>query len=81
VGELNGGTSCEDFIACDLNAGKSYSAEVKNTVAITVAHRTQAMAQAKKRRLPWMLISRIAGTDSWLIQRQGERPVVWTEVA
>ena len=78
VAELNGGTSAEDFVACDLAAGKTYSVEVKNTVAITVAHRRQAMEQAKQRRLPWMLLSHIAGTSSWLVQREGDKPVVWT---
>ena len=75
--ELNAGTSAEDFIAVSPE-GKSYSAEVKNTVSITTAHREQAMRQAKARRLPWMLLSHIAGTSSWLVQRQGETPVVWS---
>jgi hypothetical protein len=50
-------------------------------VAITVAHRKQAMEQAKRRRLPWLLMSKVAGTSSWLVQREGDKPVVWTEVA
>lgn len=75
VAELNGGTVAEDFIAVDPN-GKSYSVEVKNTVAITTAHRHQAMRQAQARKLPWMLLSKIAGTSSWLVQRQAEQPVV-----
>jgi hypothetical protein len=79
VAELNGGTAVEDFIAIDPD-GKSFSVEVKNTVSITQAHRAQAIMQAAKRRLPWMLLSKIAGTSSWLVQRKGELPVVWTEV-
>lgn len=78
VAELNAGTAVEDFIAVSPD-GRSYSVEVKNTVAITTAHRSQAMAQAKARKLPWMLLSKIGGTSSWLIQRQGERPIVWHE--
>lgn len=77
VAELNAGTQAEDFWACDLNAGKTYSVEVKNTVAITTAHRKQAQEQAKRAKLPWMLMSKIAGTSSWLVQREAERPVVW----
>lgn len=77
VAELNAGTAREDFWACDLLTGKTYSVEVKNTTAITTAHRVQAMRQAQTAKLPWMLCSKIAGTSSWLIQRQGERPVVW----
>lgn len=78
VAELNAGTAVEDFIAVDPN-GKSWSVEVKNTAAIAAAHRKQAIEQSKARRLPWLLISKIAGTSSWLVQRQGERPVVWHE--
>ena len=80
VAELNSGTSAEDFWACDLTAGKTYSCEVKNTVSITTAHRKQAMTQAAKSKLPWLLMSKIAGTSSWLVQRQGHDPVVWSEV-
>ena len=42
------------------------------------AHRQQAMRQAQARKMPWMLASKIAGTGSWLVQRQGDRPVCWT---
>ena len=76
VAELNAGTVAEDFIAVGP-FGTSYSVEVKNTVAITVEHRKQAMRQAKERKLPWMLLSKIAGTSCWLVQRQGCDPVVW----
>jgi hypothetical protein len=79
VAELNGGTSVEDFIATDPTGGAAWAVECKNTVAITTDHRKQAMDQAASRRLRWMLISKIAGTSSWLVQRQGERPCVWHE--
>lgn len=78
VAELNSGTVVEDFWACDLVSGRTYSVEVKNTVSITTAHRKQAQMQALKSKLPWMLLSKIAGTSSWLVQRQGMAPVVWT---
>lgn len=77
VAELNGGTTVEDFIATDP-CGKSWSVEVKMTKAITTVHRTQAMQQAKSRRLPWILLSHISGTTSWLVQRMGRRPAVWS---
>lgn len=76
VADLSGGTAVEDFIAVDPDA-RIWSVEVKNTVSITTAHREQAMRQAKERRMPWLLMSKISGTSSWLVQRQGERPVVW----
>ena len=79
VAELNSGTAKEDFWACDLVGGKTYSVEVKNTTAITVAHRKQCMEQAARSKLPWLLLSKIAGTSSWLVQRQGEKPVVWNQ--
>jgi hypothetical protein len=56
-----------------------YSVEVKNCKTITTTHRAQAMRQAKERSLPWMLMSHIEGTSSWLIQRQGESPVIWLQ--
>lgn len=56
-----------------------YSVEVKNCKSITTAQRTQAMEQAAKRKLPWMLMSKIAGTSCWLVQRKGMEPVIWKE--
>ena len=76
--ELNAGTAVEDMIATDPD-GKAWAVEVKNTVSITTAHREQAMTQGRTRRLPWMLLSKIAGTGSWLVQRRGHRPAVWHE--
>lgn len=72
------GIKTEDFVATD-QFGKQWSIEVKNCAVITQAHRKQAMDQAKKRGLPWMLISKIAGTSSWLVQRQDCLPMVWNE--
>ena len=76
VAELNAGTQAEDFIATDPN-GQAYCVEVKNCAQITLTNRRQAMEQAKRRKLPWMLMNKIAGTSSWLVQRQGKRPVIW----
>ena len=78
VVEVNAGTAVEDFIAIDTN-GITYSVEVKNTVSIDLAHKKQAMKQASARKLPWLLVSKIADSSSWLIQRKGEKPVVWSE--
>ena len=35
--------------------GTVYAIEVKNTAAITTAHRKQAIEQAKERKAAWML--------------------------
>lgn len=78
VDDLSGGITSADLIATDA-AGVTWCVECKNTVAIATAHRKQAMDQAASRRLRWMLISKIAGTSSWLVQRQGKPPVVWSE--
>ena len=65
-----------DLIATDPD-GYLWCVEVKNCAGILPAHKRQAMAQAKARRLPWLLASRIAGSSSWLVQRQNTAPVVW----
>jgi Holliday junction resolvase len=78
--EANAGTAQEDFVAFDPD-GKAWCIEVKNTKAIEEAHRKQAMTQALRRKLPWLLASKITGTNSWLIQRQAEAPVVWSNHA
>jgi hypothetical protein len=75
---VSAGVHAEDLVAVDP-FGTTWSVEVKNCVVISVAHRQQAMAQAKARKLPWMLMSKIAGTGFWLVQRQGMNPVVWFE--
>ena len=75
---ISAGIRREDLIATDPSGGV-WSVEVKNCVSITVAHRKQAAEQAAKRKLPWMLMSRIHGTGYWLVQRKGQMPVIWTE--
>lgn len=75
---VTAGVKCEDIVGTD-GMGRQWSIEVKNCVNITQAHVAQAKEQAKARRLPWMLMSKIAGTSSWLIQQQGMRPSIWHE--
>lgn len=76
VHDLSAGLASADLLAADTD-GKVWAVEVKATAAITTTHRTQAMEQGRKARLPWMLVSAIAGTSCWLVQRQGCRPAVW----
>ena len=76
--EANSGEAEADMLAIDT-LGKTWLVEVKNTAAITTAHREQAMRQAKAKRLPWMLMSHIAGTADWLIQRQNTICTTWRE--
>lgn len=77
---ITAGVKREDIVAVDPD-GVGWAVEVKNCNAITVGHRQQAMEQASKRNLRWMLMSKIAGTRAWLIQRQGEIPTVWFDVS
>ena len=78
VHELNAGTSVADFLVSDPDS-RIWLVEVKNTKSITEAHKKQAIQQAAKKKLPWLLASKISGSSSWLIQRQGHAPTVWRE--
>lgn len=78
VADLTAGLSTEDLLAIDPN-GITWAVEVKNTSNIMGIHRLQAMEQAKSRKQRWMLMSHIHGTSSWLVQRQGFKPVVWSK--
>jgi len=80
VADLSAGVDSEDGLACDPE-GNWWALEVKNCASILPAHLNQARNQARKRKLPWMLMSRIQGDrhrpSAWLVQRQGKAPVVW----
>jgi Holliday junction resolvase-like predicted endonuclease len=78
VDDLTSGLATGDLIATDADHN-TYLVEVKNCAGITTAHRDQAMRQGKERRLRWMLMSKLAGTKYWVVQRQGGRPVLWSE--
>ncbi len=78
IDQVTAGISSHDFTGTDLQ-GKTWAIEVKNCAGILPGHKKQAMEQGKQRRLPWMLMNKIAGSSSWLIQRQGEKPCVWHE--
>jgi hypothetical protein len=76
VADLSAGVDSEDGLAMDPD-GNWHALEVKNCASIIPAHRRQAMEQAKRRRLPWMLMSKLDGRGEWLVQRQGKPSVVW----
>lgn len=76
VDTLTVGIESGDLIATDPS-GVMWCVEVKNCAGILPAHKKQAMDQAKKRRIHWLLASKIAGSSSWLVQRQKELPIVW----
>jgi len=76
VDTLTAGISSADLIATCPN-GKTWCVEVKNCAGILPSHKKQAIEQGRDRRLPWLLASKIAGSSSWLVQRQNELPTVW----
>lgn len=78
VDQITGGIVSHDFTATDTN-GRTWAVEVKNCAGILPAHKAQAMEQGKARRLPWLLMNKISGSSSWLVQRQGMAPAVWGE--
>ena len=78
VDQITCGIAAADLIGTDAD-GKTWAVEVKNCAAILPSHRKQAIEQGDKRRLPWMLMSKLAGTSSWIVQRKGARPVIWHE--
>lgn len=78
VADLASGLEAEDLLATDPD-GATWAVEVKNTMNIMQAHYYQAKKQAVLRKARWMLANKISGTSSWLVRRQGEKPVVWHE--
>lgn len=76
VHDLENGLENADMLASDPY-GIVWLIEVKNCINILSSHRKQAMEQGRKSKQRWMLMSKIAGTKSWLIQRQNELPSIW----
>ena len=78
VDQITAGIGSHDFTATDPD-GRTWAVEVKNCAGILPGHKRQAMEQGKARRLPWLLMNKVAGSSSWLVQRQGAAPCVWHE--
>ncbi len=77
LADTTAGIATDDLLAQD-ETGRIWSCEVKNCRNMALPQWVnQARRQAKRNR--WMLLMHINGTTSWLILRQGERPVVWHE--
>ena len=73
------GDECEDIIAT-CPKGTVYSIEVKNARLIHVVNfKKQAVTNANKKKLPWMILAKIETTSSWLVMRKSCKPVVWHE--
>lgn len=73
------GRNREDRIVCDPK-GIRYALEVKTQKILNIcAWKAQAVSQASRRKLPWMLAMKIFGSSCWLVLRQAEDPVVWKE--
>lgn len=80
VTDLSAGNATEDGL-CICPDGHVWAVEIKNTVSIMASHMKQAREQARARgsKAKWLLMNKIAGSKSWLIRRQGMRPVIWHE--
>lgn len=79
VYDMTSGKETCDLLADDLKLGVQWAVEVKDRLLwdFTAFYR-QAQAQ-RKGRARWMLLLHIPRTASWLVLRQGLRPVVWHE--
>lgn len=75
VDPITSGIRREDMIATDPD-GIKWSVEVKNCASIIPAHKRQAMAQAAARKMPWLLMHKLPGTRSWLVQGRGLDPTI-----
>ena len=73
------GVECEDIIAM-CPSGVCYSIEVKNRKLIDIASfKKQAVKNATKKKLPWMIMAKIEGSKSWLIWQRSDSPKIWHE--
>ena len=67
-------------IICYDDKGTRWVVEVKNRAVIAMRDfRKQCRSNAQKHRGKAMLLVKLPDTRSWLVERQGHRPVVWTE--
>lgn len=80
--DCTAGLDCPDLIATK-DFTDTYAVEVKNTKAIDMnKFRKQAREQAKKVKLPYIIMAKIYGTKDWLIEIQdgaGSYRRIWTE--
>ena len=76
VSDLAEGISCEDLVATDPD-GRTWSIEVKNTKNLMEAYIFQAKDQARRRKLPWMLMWHRPQSNNWFVMRQDKHDVVW----
>lgn len=76
--ETAGGMMNEDLIATDPT-GQQWSVEVKNKKTINLGiFRKQAIEQANKRKLPWMLMVKVQGeAGAFLVLRKNDNATVW----
>jgi Holliday junction resolvase len=78
VVETASGIKTEDMVATDPQ-GVTHSVEVKNHKLIDLAKfRTQAIEQAHRRKLPWLLMVKISGeSGAYLVTGKHKPATVW----
>lgn len=80
VVETRGGKKSDDAIAIDPN-GRTWSVEIKNQTSIRMKDfEKQAREQAKDRKLPWMLMVKIAGHKAFLVARKNMPLTLWSQL-
>jgi hypothetical protein len=81
VADLSAGCKDADLIATDP-AGRRWICEVKDHKLLKPDEwRKQAQTQAAKHKSPWLLAYHVPGyAGLWVVERQGERPVIWGAV-
>lgn len=81
--KTSSGLKTEDIIATSPE-GVTHSVEVKNHKEIRIPYfLAQAKEQAKKRKMPYLLMIRIPATGNgpeWLVMRAGQKSVIWGSV-
>lgn len=74
--DTTAGKACCDIVSIDTQ-GRVWAWEVKNRrIWSWTDFRNQARKQATGK-TRWALALHIPNTSCWLVERQGERPVVW----
>ena len=76
--DISAGVNDADLVAIAPD-GRTHLCEVKDHKLLDPCRwRKQAQEQAKKHRLPWLLAYHVPGyAGLWIVERQGERPVIW----
>ena len=78
VVDLSAGCNDADLLAICPETNITYLVEVKNQKLLKWEDwQRQAIEQGNKRKLPWMLMVKLPGYNSWIIARKNLQPSIW----